>query len=363
MEEFEVIDDIQDRAIVTPIIDEPKEESPVYIEKEAKDDILALNDLRKEQERLVAEKDTKEADVKDIESQKSELDEKIGIINNGNHINEVALNLKDLRELNEKLENAKASLEETYGNLRKVEEDIKNLEATTRRMVSEFTREYNRKVETYVALVDRYRESGNESDYEEANRVVDELNNFVKYNTFEDILKDKEYKEEEVKEEVSEETKTEEVPTEEQEVEETKIEETPVVEQEEPKVELSEVKVDTIPAEPKVEDIPAVEQKVEEPKIEETPVVEQKEEVSEDIPSFGSIEEEPVVKAEITPLLIDKTGKIADSTKAGEEATINAFNPNKVKAEVTDMPVQNEPTMENVAILTKRPGSTEPKVA
>ena len=295
------------------MLEEIKEETPVFVLEESIPDILALNDLQSEIEKKQSEKEAKEQEVKDVETKREELDEKIGIINNGQHINEVALNLKNLRDLVEELDKRNSELEDICGELRIVEEDKKSLDESTRRMVEEMTKDYNRKIANYTDLVDRYRSTSNISDYEESTRVVDELNKYKKFNSFDDILKNIEAKEEEKKEEKPLEEKEE-------------IKEEPKVEEKvESEIDLNEVKVDSI--EEKEPENLEVSTPTEEPKVES-----QKEEFS--TPSFDDIPLDDVsTEKEISPLLFSKIDKIADSNKKGINSTIDVFNPKKVESE------------------------------
>lgn len=303
------------------IEEELKEETPVYVLEDSIPDILSLNDLNKAIEKKNEEKDAKEAEVSSVEEDRKALDEKIGGILNEEHVQEIAFNLKGLRELDEELEKKKAELEDIYGELRKLEDDGKALDASTRRMVEKMTSDYNSKVELYISLVDKYRSSANFNDFKESEDIVDELKKYKKYESFEAILKSVEEKEE-----VKPEEKVEEKVQEEAEVkEEIKTEVAPKEEKkEEALVELNEVKVDELKSEEPVK---------EEPVVTELP---ETEEVK--IPSFDEllnnvepVEDAPI--AEVKPLLTSRIDKIADSNKKGITSTITVFKPKNTPVE------------------------------
>ena len=293
------------------VLDEEKleiidENSPVYVLEDAIADVRSLNDLNLVIEDINAAKDTAENEKLAIEKSRQELNDEIGIINNGRQIQEVAVKLSELRELDLQLESKKKELEGIYANLRKQEEDRKVLDITTRRMVDEMTKEYNELVKKYISLVDKYRSTANFNYYDESNKVVDKLGEYKEFKSFEDILDSNEEKEE-AKEEVAEQ-KVEE--TEEKAVEAPEAEKAVVTE-------LSEVKVDSLPeAEGKEEEKAVVTPIVEEKAVEAAPSEPVQAEVtaisSEDkvvMPTFEELmakakeaEEQGVEKAEVTPI-------------------------------------------------------------
>ncbi len=302
------------------LIEEIKEETPVYVLEDSIPDILALNELQEEIDKTTKEKEAKEEEVDKAVENKRNKSEEIGIINTGDQIEKVTYNLKILSELNAELDKLKVELEDIYGELRNLEEDKTALEATAKKMVEEFTKAYDELVKKQVKAVDSYLFESKQSDLEEANKLADEIKKYKKYASFEDILKQNEIKTEKIEEtkEIKEEAKQEEIKepiVEEQKVEAPIEEKTEEVKVEEAPIELSEVKVDEIESKEEVNEVPTI----------ETPV-------NESIPSFDNITiVEP--KVEIKPLLTSKLDKIADSNNKGITSTINVFNSKKTEQE------------------------------
>ena len=352
------------------------EDSSVYVLEDAIPDVLSLNDLNNVIIEITAAKDKAEGEKLVIEENRKKLDDEIGTINNGKQIQEVAVKVTDLRDLDLQLDAKKKELESIYANLRKQEEDRKILDITTRRMVEEMTKEYNELVRKYTALVDKYRKTANFNYYDESNRVIDELGKYKEFKSFEDILKSKD-QQEEAKEEVAEQ-KVEE--TEEKAVEAPEAEKAVVTE-------LSEVKVDSLPeaetkeeekaeevapSEPvKAEVTPIVEEKVAMPTFEEllakaketeeqgaekaevTPIVEQKveenkPEVTAEVPETPVAEVTPIATPEVKPeqelkiaMLTSKNDKIAETKRSQEKGIKEVFANSK--------PVEQAKTLEKAA--------------
>lgn len=276
------------------------DESPVHVSESSLPDVLALNDLKKQIEAKDAEKVQQENEIDKHEKQRAELVDKIGIINNGQHINAVITDLTNLRKLDEQLFSERANLEEIYGALNDLNKDYNSLDESTREMVNKMTVEYNSLNERQQEAVNDYMLSANFSYYQLALDITDELNTYRTFENFEAILEGKELDKEEAKEE---EEKAEVTPI----VEDKPEEKSEEVQQE---AELSEVKVDALPEEEKKEEQAEVTPIVEEPKAEEVPVEEGKIEM----PSFEELmakakeaEEKPVQEeqAEVTPLVND----------------------------------------------------------
>lgn len=342
--------------------------SPVYVLEDSIPDVLALNELNKKIDEKKNIINTKENELETLNNQRNELSDKIGAINDGQHRNEVALNLSNLRELDEQRESKRTEIEDEYSSLRVLEKDQKSLDDATRKMVREMTNEYNTLDETSQALVNEYRESANYKVFEESNKLFDKLNNYKKFESFEAILSSAEEKEE-TKEEKVDETKSEEPVAEETKTEETTVEETKVEEKiedvkneevtEEVKEEnpvLNEVKTDEIKESTQAEIDEILNKLTENVENKETntevadndneKVVETTEttepQINQTTPSFDDIlvdnENKPEEKQtenasyEIT-IFPNKISKIADSTKKGIIATIDVFNK---KIEVTD---------------------------
>ena len=337
--------------------------SPVYVLKDSIPDVLALNELNNKIDEKKNVINTKENELETLNNQRNELSDKIGAINDGQHRNEVALNLSNLRELDEQRESKRIEIEDEYSSLRVLEKDQKSLDDATRKMVREMTNEYNTLDETSQALVNEYRESANYKVFEESNKLFDKLNNYKKFESFEAILNSAEEKEEtkeNQKEEQVEETKTEEATVEETKVEEktedVKTEEVTDEVKEENSV-LNEVKTDEISESTQAEIDEILNKLTENVETKETntevadndneKVVGTTETTEPQInnqstPSFDDIlvdnENKPEEKQtenasyEIT-IFPNKTSKIADSTKKGIIATIDVFNK---KIEVTD---------------------------
>lgn len=337
--------------------------SPVYVLEDSIPDVLALNELNNKIDEKKNVINTKENELETLNNQRNDLSDKIGAINDGQHRNEVALNLSNLRELDEQRESKRIEIEDEYSSLRVLEKDQKSLDDATRKMVREMTNEYNTLDETSQALVNEYRESANYKVFEESNKLFDKLNNYKKFESFEAILNSAEEKEEtkeDQKEEQVEETKTDEATVEETNIEEktedVKNEEVTEEVKEEIPV-LNEVKTDEISESTQAEideilnklteNVETKETNTEAADNENEKVVGTTETTEPQInnqltPSFDDIlvdnENKPEEKQtenasyEIT-IFPNKTSKIADSTKKGIIATIDVFNK---KNEVTD---------------------------
>ncbi len=283
-----------------------EEKSPVYIRKDSIPDVLAVRNLDDAIVAKETEKTAKENEVSEVQAKRKELSDKIGIINNGQHINQVAAKLANLRKLDEEIVVKESELEEIYADLRKLQEDRDALDETARNMVDKMTDEYNEIVEKQIRLVEKYRSTADYTVYKDALDLTDDANEFAAYYNYKAILdgneiKPEEEKVEETKEEVAEQ-KVEE--TEEKEVEAPEAEKAVVTE-------LSEVKVDSLP---------------------EAEVAENKEEKDEEVaPS------EPV-KAEVTPIVEEKVAmptfeELMEKAKEAEAQSVE-------KAEVTSIAEQ-----------------------
>ena len=233
--------------------------------------------------------------------------------------------------MNSNLAELKAKLREAYESLRALEEDKEALESQLRIMVEEFTKTYNSMKEQHILAVKAYIESSKESDFIQANELADELSNYKEFASFEEITKSIKEESKEVESEFSE-VKVNSIEEEKQDT----INVPEVAKEDEEKEEVVETNIAPI-EEPK-------EERIEE---NDDPIV-------NDVPSFDNITTD--VKAVVTPLYIGDKDKIADSNEKGVSATIDVFNP-----KVEEQSIANEES--NVAVLTKRPGSTEPKVA
>lgn len=318
------------------IIEELTEEksAPVYIPEDVIPDVLALNDLQSEIDKKRQEKEDIESTVDKAEEEKKVKVDEIGIINTGNQIDDVQVKMEQLRIMNSNLAELKAKLREAYESLRALEEDKEALESQLRIMVEEFTKTYNSMKEQHILAVKAYIESSKESDFIQANELADELSNYKEFASFEEITKSIKEESKEVESEFSE-VKVNSIEEEKQDI--TKV---PEVAKEEPVTEQKEEVVETSVA------------PIEEPK--EERIEETNDPIVSDVPSFDNITTD--VKAVVTPLYIGDKDKIADSNEKGVSATIDVFNP-----KVEEQSIANEES--NVAVLTKRPGSTEPKVA
>lgn len=319
------------------VLDAPKKDSRVYIPEETLEDILALNDLQKEIDKKEAERDAKDAEVKDIEEKQKAKSDELKSVNTGDQVQEAQSKMAELEVINSESKKLKAELEEIYAALRSLESDKKALEEQTRLMVEEFTKAYNEKKEKHVKLVNDYIEFGRQSDFDEASRLADELLKFKVYDSFEDILKQNEAKTEE-KEETKVEAK--------EEVKEEAKEEVTKEEFKEP--EFSKVEVDEIEA-------PAVseEQKVENPSFDSIAV--------EDAPVEAKGE---APKAIVSSIYKGQYDVIADTNKKGKKATIETFNPGKaVVTPLTNETISNEEIAKDAAVLTMKPAPVEQKVA
>lgn len=235
-------------------------QSPVYVRKDSIQDVLAVKELDEAIDAKSKEKEAKEVEVQNVKDDREKLSEDIGIINTGQHINEVALKIQSLRELDETTRIKESELEEIYSVLRKLQEDRDALDETARNMVDKMTEDYNSIVEKQVKLVENYRQTANFEVYNEVLKLTDEANEFAKYESYDAILEGKEAQSEEEKSQ--EEEKEVEAPAEEK-------------AQEEVAPELDNVKVDSLPEEENKEEKAVVTPIVEtEAPVAETPEVE-----------------------------------------------------------------------------------------
>ncbi len=186
-------------------------QSPVYVRKDSIQDVLAVRELDDAIDAKSKEKEAKEVEVQSVKDDREKLSEDIGIINTGQHINEVALKIQSLRELDETTRIKESELEEIYSSLRKLQDDRDALDETARNMVDKMTEDYNSIVEKQVKLVENYRQTANFEVYNEVLKLTDEANEFAKYESYDAILEGKEAQSEEEKsQEEKEETKDEE---------------------------------------------------------------------------------------------------------------------------------------------------------
>lgn len=309
------------------VIEEIKEDFPVYVYEESIPDILVINEIQEEIDKKEEEKKLKEEEVDKAEENKRTKAEEISIINTGEQIEEVTYNLRILRELNSELDRLKKELESIYGDLRSLEEDKASLEKTARMMVDESTKKYLSLVEKHVRKVDDYIISSKESDSIEIEELANELSKFKMYKSFADILKGNSVKEEPKEIKAEEKAEIKEEPKEEVKVEESKIEEVPT---------LNEVKIDELDVQ--TPEVPEVQEVSVEPEVkaetEVTPTETSNEFASNPISLDdllgtvnNEVKEEQTV--EIKPLLTSRIDKIADSNKKGINSTINVFKPEK----------------------------------
>jgi predicted nucleic acid-binding Zn-ribbon protein len=329
--------------------------SPVYILENSISDAQELNGLRDAIEAKKRETDAKQKEIDDVEAQKTALSEKIGIINTGDDEkrNEIASNLTNLKELNDDLLLKGRELDDLYRELRDLEGKGKLLTGTIRTMVERMTKEYQEKVEAYTRLVNSYIGSSNSKEYEEAMKLVDELNKYKKFENFDAILGIKTTPKAPKEEEVSNEEKVTLLDAEpgltEVNVDQIVTEETYVDSPEEPykeetvkapEDEITNMKVDntesTIPEEAPVELDNVKMPEDEAPSLsfdnikvdgEEPTVTEEAPTIPEEQPSIPSdaqapVEEKPAVEMTI---YLDRSSKIADSTRKGVIATIDTF--------------------------------------
>lgn len=307
------------------VIEEIKEDFPVYVYEESIPDILVINEIQEEIDKKEEEKKLKEEEVDKAEENKRTKAEEISIINTGEQIEEVTYNLRILRELNSELDRLKKELESIYGDLRNLEEDKASLEKTARMMVDESTKKYLSLVEKHVRKVDDYIISSKESDSIEIEELANELSKFRMYKSFADILKGESVKEEPKEIKAEEKVEIKEEPKEEVKVEESKIEETPTLN--EVKIDELDIQTEEVPETP----VASVEPEV---KVEETPIETSNEYASNPISLDdllgtvnNEVKEEQTV--EVKPLLTSRIDKIADSNKKGINSTINVFKPEK----------------------------------
>ena len=318
--------------------------SPVYILENSISDAQELNGLRDAIEAKKRETDAKQKEIDDVEAQKTALSEKIGIINTGDDEkrNEIASNLTKLKELNDDLLLKGRELDDLYRELRDLEGKGKLLTGTIRTMVERMTKEYQEKVEAYTRLVNSYIGSSNSKEYEEAMKLVDELNQYKKFENFDAILGIKPTPKAPKEEEVSNEEKATLLDAEpgltEVNVDEIDpIDTTPAVEDDipTPSSNLPEdraIELGYITKEPEDKDSEKVEETTpslsfdsikvdgEEPEPEKSAEVPEEASIPTDIPA--PVEEKPAVEMTI---YLDRSSKIADSTKKGVIATIDTF--------------------------------------
>lgn len=301
------------------------ENSPVYIKKDAIPDVLAVREL----DDAIASKEVdakeKEDEVSAVQAERKDLSDKIGIINNGQHINQVALKLAELRELDEKTVIKESELEEIYADLRKLQEDRDALDESARNMVREMTDKYVAIVKEQIRLVEKYRSTADYEIYQKALELTDEANEFAAYPNYDAIREGQEIKQEDEVEEAKEETEEKAV--------ETPEPEKAVV------TELSEVKVDSLPENEVAEN---KEEKTKEAapsepvKAEVTPIDSEDKVV---MPTFEELlakakeaEEQGVEKAEVTPIAED-----ANVEETKPEVTAEAPKVETPVAEVTPL--------------------------
>ncbi|MBR4350679.1 MAG: hypothetical protein IKP98_00415 [Bacilli bacterium] len=308
------------------------ENSPVYIKKDAIPDVLAVREL----DDAIASKEQdakeKEDEVSAVQAERKDLSDKIGIINNAQHINQVALKLAELRELDEKTVIKESELEEIYADLRKLQEDRNALDESARNMVREMTDKYVAIVKEQIRLVEKYRSTADYEIYQKALELTDEANEFAAYPNYDAIREGQEIKQEDEAEETKEEAPEQKEETEEKAVETPEPEKAVVTE-------LSEVKVDSLPENEVSEN---KEEKTEEAapsepvKAEVTPIESDDKVV---MPTFEELlakakeaEEQGVEKAEVTPIAEDAK---VEGTKP--EVTAEAPKVETPVAEVTPL--------------------------
>lgn len=330
------------------ILEEIKEETPVYVLEDSIPDILEINNLREAIEIKEKERNDKQEEVNKAADNKKKKAEEIGIINTGEHIDEVTYNLRILSELNDEYENLVYELEDLYHEVNSLNQKLYTLTENARRKVEEFTAIYNEKKEKHIAITHELISNFTKEKYDEAVALADELNKFKKFSNFNAILEKGKLNK---SEDISVEDKNEE-----------KVEEAPIEEKSE---ELTEVKVDSIESnideniealnksfeqEPEV-----VEEKIDKPgavlasdapaglaktstlpvenestieKVDE--ILNKVEEVKEDVPSFNDLEElDNEAMNDGSVFLTNRLDKIADSSNKGLKSTISTFNSQK----------------------------------
>lgn len=305
----------------TPVMEDI---SSVYVLKESIPDILSLNDLSEQIKSKQEERYQKEDVISGLEKDRNDLANEIWAINDDKHIKEVSFKLESLKALDNTIKEKKQELDEIFGTLRTLEDNYKALDEKTRSMVEKMTIDYNAKAKEFSECVISCIEKPNSTEYSEAKGLADDLSNYVKYDSYEDILEtsnEKEEKEVEEEKQVSEEEKSE----------EEKKEET----------ELSEVKVDSLPEEEKApEEIVSEETKTEAP-VETSVEVPAKEEKDNEAPAVDM-------------------PSFTDLVKAAEQEQ-NASAPVETPAEVTPInpaPVENNVPTENAETKEKTPAIT-----
>ena len=301
-------------------------QSPVYVRKDSIQDVLAVRELDDAIDAKSKEKEAKEVEVQNVKDDREKLSEDIGIINTGQHINEVALKIQKLRELDETTRIKESELEEIYSALIKLQEDRAALDETARNMVDKMTEDYNSIVEKQVKLVENYRQTANFEVYNEVLKLTDEANEFAKYESYDAILEGKEAQSEEEKsqEEEKEETNEVEAPAEEK-------------AQEEVVPELDNVKVDSLPEEENKEEKAVV-----------TPIVETEAPVAE-APKV----ETPV--AEVTPLPTDQPVVSSGVEMKSFAQLVEETKDEEAKAPEVEAPVAETPAPAVVTPIAESP--------
>lgn len=297
-------------------------QSPVYVRKDSIQDVLAVRELDEAIDAKSKEKEAKEVEVQSVKDDREKLSEDIGIINTGQHINEVALKIQKLRELDETTRIKESELEEIYSALRKLQEDRDALDETARNMVDKMTEDYNSIVEKQVKLVENYRQTANFEVYNEVLKLTDEANEFAKYESYDAILEGKEAQSEEEKSQ--EEEKEVEAPAEEK-------------AQEEVAPELDNVKVDSLPEEENKEEKAVV-----------TPIVENEAPVTE-APEV----ETPV--AEVTPLPTDQPVVSSGVEMKSFAQLVEETKDEEAKAPEVEVPVAETPAPAVVTPIAETP--------
>lgn len=293
-------------------------QSPVYVRKDSIQDVLAVKELDNAIDAKSKEKEAKEVEVQNVKDDREKLSEDIGIINTGQHINEVALKIQSLRELDETTRIKESELEEIYSVLRKLQEDRDALDETARNMVDKMTEDYNSIVEKQVKLVENYRQTANFEVYNEVLKLTDEANEFAKYESYDAILEGKEAQ--------SEEEKEVEAPADEK-------------AQEEVAPELDNVKVDSLPEEENKEEKAVV-----------TPIAET------EAPVANAPEVETPV-AEVTPLPTDQPVVSSGVEMKSFAQLVEETKDEEAKAPEVEAPVAETPAPAVVTPIAETPAS------
>lgn len=297
-------------------------QSPVYVRKDSIQDVLAVKELDEAINAKSKEKEAKEVEVQNVKDDREKLSEDIGIINTGQHINEVALKIQSLRELDETTRIKESELEEIYSVLRKLQEDRDALDETARNMVDKMTEDYNSIVEKQVKLVENYRQTANFEVYNEVLKLTDEANEFAKYESYDAILEGKEAQSEEEKSQ--EEEKEVEAPADEK-------------AQEEVAPELDNVKVDSLPEEENKEEKAVV-----------TPIAEN------EAPVAKAPEVETPV-AEVTPLPTDQPVVSSGVEMKSFAQLVEETKDEEAKAPEVEAPVAETPAPAVVTPIAETP--------